>query len=252
MPVRDPKTPSSADDKPPAPSPYWGNEADLAQPSQRAQSDDGCEGASLVTVAESVRSDNPAFCKEGSSNPSATVVSADKQRPTVAVYDPKTKQVTLIDTCFGTHHLMFAEDANNTLWFSSGGGGGVVGWLNTKMFDETHDAEKSQGWTALVLDTNGNGKRDEYMEPDQPMDPTKDKRIKAAFYGVTVSPVDGSIWGTVLGFPGAIVRLSAGIRIRPRPRWRKSTSCRGTTRTRPCTGSRRADWTSIATASSGR
>ncbi len=27
---------------------------------------------------------------------------------------------------------------------------------------------KSQGWTALVLDTNGNGKRDEYVEPDQP------------------------------------------------------------------------------------
>jgi len=41
------------------------------------------------------------------------------------------------------------------------------------------------------------------VEPDQPFDPTKDKRINAAFYGVAVSPVDGSIWGTVLGFPGA-------------------------------------------------
>ena len=46
----------------------------------------------------------------------------------------------MIDTCFATHHLLFAEDANNTLWTSSGGGGGVVGWLNTKMWDETHDA----------------------------------------------------------------------------------------------------------------
>ena len=73
----------------------------------------------------------------------------------------------MIDTCFGTHHLMFAEDANNTLWTSSGGGGGVVGWLNTKMWDKTHDAEKSQGWTALVLDTNGNGKRDAYVEGKQ-------------------------------------------------------------------------------------
>src|SRR5207249_8247248 len=60
------------------------------------------------------------------------------------------------------------------------------------------------------LDTNGNGKRDEYVEPDQPVDPTKDKRINAAFYGVTVSPVDGSIWGTVLGFPGVVVRLYSG------------------------------------------
>jgi hypothetical protein len=28
-----------------------------------------------------------------------------------------------------------------------------------------------------VLDTNGNGRRDEWVEPNQPIDPTKDKRI---------------------------------------------------------------------------
>ena len=47
------------------------------------------------------------------------------------------------------------------------------------MFDETGDIAKSQGWTALVLDTNGNGKRDEYTEPGKPLDPAKDKRIGA-------------------------------------------------------------------------
>ena len=73
----------------------------------------------------------------------------------------------MIDTCFGTHHLLFSGDADDTLWTSSGGGGGVVGWLNVKMWDETHDAAKSQGWTALVLDTNGNGKRDAYVEGEQ-------------------------------------------------------------------------------------
>ena len=31
------------------------------------------------------------------------------------------------------------------------------GWLNTKMFDETGDEEKSQGWTALILDPTGTG-----------------------------------------------------------------------------------------------
>ena len=69
------------------------------------------------------------------------------------------------------------------------------------MLDETHDEAKSQGWTAIVLDTNGNGKRDEYTEPGQPVDPTKDKRIKAGFYAVSPSPVDGSVWGTVPGYP---------------------------------------------------
>ena len=79
-------------------------------------------------------------------------------------------QITTISTCFPTHHLVFAEDANNTLWTSAGGPqSGVIGWLNRKVFDETGDEVRSQGWTALVLDTNGNGKRDDYVEPDQPV-----------------------------------------------------------------------------------
>ena len=61
---------------------------------------------------------------------------------------------------------------NNTIW---SGGGGLVGWVNTKVLDETHDAGKAQGWTALIVDTNGNGKRDAYVEPNEPVDPAKDK-----------------------------------------------------------------------------
>jgi hypothetical protein len=209
VPVRDPKTPSSADDKVAAPSPYWGDEA--IWHSQANVHNPMFDERGRVWITARIRpSDNPTFCKEGSRNPSALLFPLKSSGRQLAVYDPKTKQVTLINTCFGTHHLVFAEDPNNTLWTSSGGGGGAVGWLNTKMFAETHDEEKSQGWTALILDTNGNGKRDEYVEPDQAVDPAKDKRINAAFYGVTVSPVDGSIWGTVLGFPGAVVRLNPG------------------------------------------
>ena len=85
-----------------------------------------------------------------------------------------------------------------------------LGWLNTKMFDETGDEQKSQGWTAFILDTNGNGKRDEYVEPDQPADPVKDKRIVAGYYGIGVNPVDGSVWGSVLSFPGAVIRMNPG------------------------------------------
>ena len=32
------------------------------------------------------------------------------------MYDPASGKFTLISTCFPTHHLIFAEDANNTLW----------------------------------------------------------------------------------------------------------------------------------------
>jgi hypothetical protein len=77
------------------------------------------------------------------------------------------------------------------------------------MFEETGDEEKSQGWTALIIDTNGNGKRDDYVEPDQPLDPAKDQRFGGAFYAVAPAP-DGSVWGTQLGFPGAVIRLVPG------------------------------------------
>src|SRR6202011_3217955 len=68
------------------------------------------------------------------------------------------------------------------------------------------------GWTPLILDTNGNGKRDDYVEPNQPVDPAKDKRVVAGLYSVAVSPVDGTVWGTSLGFPGPgyVVRVDPG------------------------------------------
>ncbi|HMC58958.1 MAG TPA: carboxypeptidase-like regulatory domain-containing protein [Candidatus Solibacter sp.] len=207
MTVRDPNTPAPG--KPLQPSPYWGDEA--IWDSQANMHNPMFDEKGRVWFTSVIRPpDNPAYCKEGSSQPSAKLFPVNRSGRQLAMYDPKTKQVTLIDTCFGTHHLQFAEDANQTLWTSSGGGGDVVGWLNTKMFDETHDERKSQGWTALILDTNGNGKRDDYVEPDQPVDPAKDKRISGAFYGVTVSPADGSIWGSTLGFPGHIVRINPG------------------------------------------
>ena len=209
IPVRDPNTPSSADDPILMPSPYWGSEA--IWKSQANAHNPMFDEMGRVWFTSRIRPpSNPAFCKAGSDIPSAKLFPLESSGRQAAMYDPKTKKFMLIDTCFSTQHLQFAQDANNTLWFSSGGGGGVVGWLNRKMFEETGDPAKSQGWTALVLDTNGNGQRDDCVEPDQPVDPTKDKRIAAAFYGIAPSPVDGSIWGSVVGFPGAVVRLNLG------------------------------------------
>jgi hypothetical protein len=170
---------------------------------------------------------NPDFCKAGSSHPSAKITPVTNSGRQLAVYDPASGKTEMVDTCFSTHHLLFAEDANNTLWTSSGGGGGVIGWLDTKVWDQTHDAAKSQGWTALVLDTNGNGKRDGYLESEQKVltapsgeslgttsaigsvDASKDTRLNAAPYGIAIGS-DGSIWGSVLGFPGGLVRITPG------------------------------------------
>lgn len=189
-----------------APSAYWGDT--VVWTSKANVHNPMLDEKGRVWITAAIRSpDNPAFCKAGSQHPSAKLFPVNRSGRQLAMYDPATKKLTHINTCFGTHHLMFAEDANRTLWTS--GGGPVVGWLDTKMFDETGDEEKSQGWTALVLDANGNGKRDEYTEPNQPIDPTKDHRISNGLYSVAPAP-DGSVWGSSLGFPGGIVRLTPG------------------------------------------
>jgi hypothetical protein len=203
--VRDPETPRTSP-KMPAPSPYWGSE--VIWTSRNNVHNPMLDERGRVWLTSAVRQfDNPAFCKEGSNHPSAKLFPLQRSTRHIAVWDQKAERLTHIATCFGTHHLMFAEDANNTLWTS--GGGQVVGWLNTKLFEQTGDEERSQGWTALILDTNGNGKRDAYTEPDQPLDPTKDRRFGGAFYAVAPAP-DGSVWGSQLGFPGAVIRLSPG------------------------------------------
>ena len=203
--VRDPNTPRTSATMP-HPSPYWGDEPIWT--SRNNVHNPMMDEQGRVWITSAIRPPaNPDFCKEGSSHPSAKLFPLNNSGRHLAMYDPKTQKITHIGTCFGTHHLMFAEDANRTLWTS--GGGQVVGWLNTKMFEQTGDEAKSQGWTALIMDTNGNGKRDAYVEPDQPLDPAKDKRYGGAFYGVSPAP-DGSVWGTVLGLPGAVVRLNPG------------------------------------------
>jgi hypothetical protein len=189
------------------PSPYWGSERIWETRVNNHNSMFDRQGR--VWMAASVRgADNPAFCKQGSDHPSAQAFPMERAVRHLAMLDPKTQKYTFVETCYSTHHPQFGYDGNDTLWTS--GGGPVVGWLNTKMFDQTGDAAKSQGWTVLVLDTNGNGKRDAYVEASDPPDPAKDTRINSPFYAVMPSPVDGSVWGSTLGVPGAVVRLVPG------------------------------------------
>jgi hypothetical protein len=215
-PVRDANTPEAfgpghaADARPMAPSPYWGEEKIW---DSRANNHNGMfDKQGRVWFAARLRgSDNPNFCKKGSTHPSARLFPLEQSHRQFTMLNPKTMQYTFVDTCFQTHHLQFGYDINDTLWTS--GGGPVIGWFNTRMFDETGDAAASQGWTSFVLDTNGNGKRDDYVEPDQPLDPARDKRIAGGFYAVMPNPTDGSVWGTVGAFAGtaAVVRLDPGL-----------------------------------------
>ena len=214
LPVQDQAMPESlgpghaASIKPLQASAYWGEEKvwDTRANNHNSMFDE----KGRLWLAATVRGmDNPAFCKKGSEHPSAKVFPLERSARQVAMLDPKTMKYTFVDTCFGTHHLQFGYDANNTLWLS--GTGPVAGWINTKVLDETGDAAKAQGWSPFVLDTNANGKRDEYVEPNQAIDPAKDKRIVPGSgpYAVMPNPVDGSIWYTtgIFGGPPAFLRF---------------------------------------------
>jgi hypothetical protein len=208
-PVRDPKTPNHKTD-PMAPSPYWGpNPIWDSQASIHNQMMD--EKGRVWAAARIRHPDNPDYCRKGGTHPSAKVFPLNSASRHASMYDPASGKFTLISTCFPTHHVILAEDANNTLWFSSGvTGPGAFGWINRKMFEETGDEVRSQGWSPFVLDTNGNGKRDAFVEPNQPADPARDTRVAANLYSVGYNPKDGSIWGTQLGYPGRVVRVAPG------------------------------------------
>jgi hypothetical protein len=204
-PVRDPDTPTTHDDPVVAPSAYWGNEA--IWDSRANAHNPMLDHKGRVWYTARIRGpENPSFCREGSEHPSARLFATQRSGRQLAVLDPATGDYTFIDTCYGTHHLQFAEDAHHTLWTS--GGGEVVGWLDTSAFDQTGDAASAQGWSPFILDINGNGRRDAWVEPDAPIDRALDKRIQAGFYAVMPNPADGSVWGSnAFQFPGALARF---------------------------------------------
>jgi hypothetical protein len=211
-------------------SPYWGNEVIWSQVTSGHSNEMDQKGRVWNTTGIRTADETPAYCKEGSDNPSAKLFPINSGRGRqYSVWDPSTKKFDIVDTCFSTFHLNFAHDANNTIW---SGGGGLAGWVNTKVWDETKDAGKAQGWTELIVDTNGNGKRDAFnapagggggrgggrggggaaapAAPAEPPDPTKDTKIGGSFYAVMSTPADGSVWGSVLGSPGALIRVAPG------------------------------------------
>jgi hypothetical protein len=164
MPVADPNMPEmfgpplhgTATLKPIGASAYWGEEKIW---SQRANNHNSMiDGKGRVWLAAAVRGiQDPDYCKKGSDHPSAKAFPLEVSPRQVSMLDPKTMKYSFIDTCFGTHHPQFGYDADNTLWFS--GTGPVAGWVNTKVWDETGDAVKAQGWAPWVLDTNRQERR---------------------------------------------------------------------------------------------
>jgi hypothetical protein len=219
LPVLDPNTPSfggTSSEKPLQPSAYWGDRRIWA--SQPTPHSDIFDERGDVWVTSRVRpsESEPAYCKSGDESAQQFPLQGTSRE--AVVYNPHAGKVLLANLCFDTQHLQLGYDADDTVWFSPGGSAAnhlpsknVLGWLNGKKFEQTADATQAQGWTPFVLDTLGTGVRTAtFTEPGQPLDPTKDARVYGGFYGLAVAPLDGAVWGSVLGYPGFVARVVPG------------------------------------------
>jgi len=190
-------------------SPFWGDEG--PQYSSVNVHNPMMDHKNRVWLTSAFRAsrDQPAWCGEGSDHPSARYFPMNSSSRQISVYDIDAETFSLVDSCFATHHLQFSEDEDHTLWFS--GDTQVIGWLNTRLWDETGDDEISQGWCPTVIDTNGDGRITRpWNEGRQAFDPTMDLRTRGFAYGINYNPADGSIWFARRGVPGAIYRFEAG------------------------------------------
>ena len=178
-----------------------------------------------VWMTTKVRGDIvPEWCQEGSDNRFAQYYPTRRSSRQASYYDPATEDFGLIDTCFGTHHLQFGFTDDRMLYFS--GGGDVIGWINTRVWDETQDEKLSQGWCPMVVDTNGDGVITKpWNQPVGPLrsqneggggellvdfDPNLDTRMSPGSYGIIVDPVSNVAWGAGTEFPGRIYRMDIG------------------------------------------
>jgi hypothetical protein len=179
----------------------------------------------IWTTSTVSQAGQPTWCHDGAQNKFAAYYPLERQPGRHASFlDPKTGKFSLILTCFGTHHLQFGTDPDETLYFS--GSGPVIPWVNTRVFDKTGDEQAAQGWCPTVLDTNADGKITKpWNEPvgraraqDEggggqtvgKFDAKLDTRVNAGSYGIIVSPTDQSAWSAGTSYPGRIIRLDKG------------------------------------------
>ncbi|MES1255336.1 MAG: carboxypeptidase-like regulatory domain-containing protein, partial [Acidobacteriota bacterium] len=192
------------------PSPVWGDEIIWNDPVNAHTPTLDAHGNVWLNVETHHPKKQPAYCKGETNNVFGKNAPIMENGRGVDMFDPKTGKFRMFDTCFHSSHLVFAEDKDDTIYFSIIHGFGGIGWVKTKVLLETGDEEKAQGWCPPILDYNGDGKLGAYTLPNEPPDPTLDRYVRSGGYGVAWSPADNSAWYVSPGTPGFIARMVIG------------------------------------------
>jgi hypothetical protein len=170
------------------------------------------DGKGRVWFNAENRPDNAAWCKEGSKNPFAQFSPREDGGKGLDVYDPKTGKFGFVDICFTATRIVFGADKDNTVYMSVQSDPGGIGWVNTRVWDETHDSQKAEGWCPAVIDYNHDGKMGAFTKAPAPLDPKLDRLVeRPGAYGVSYNPVDDSVWYSNLQImPGRLIRMTKG------------------------------------------
>ena len=211
IPVVDPTTPPGKPQVMPRPSPYWGSEPYWYDPAITNHAAMDSKGRVWMSSRFRRPENQPDFCRN---HPSAALAPQESSFRQVQYYDPQTKSFHPVNICFDTHHVQFASDADETL-YGNGVFSGAIGWINTRILDETGDEAAAQGWCLPYYDIDGNGKieagvdRYVFEHLGRPSGQLAGMRIPAGvIYSVIAHPTDGTVWGAVPGpMPGRIIRI---------------------------------------------
>jgi hypothetical protein len=195
IPVLDPKVPPGKAQSMPVPSPYWGEQLYWYDPAITNHAAMDSKGRVWMSSRFRLPENQPGFC---ATHPSAALAPQPQSFRQIQYFDPKTREFKQVDICFDVHHVQFAKDADETL-YGNGPFSGAIGWVRTRVLDQTGDVGAAQGWCRPAYDVNQDGR----------IDLKVDKEITTAgIYSVIPHPTDGSVWGAVIGpMPGRIVRL---------------------------------------------
>lgn len=212
----DPRVVSSRFPPPGQPSNFWGMQhlwgpENPADPHNPMLGPDG-----RVWMTSKIRNENPDWCRQGSSNKFAQYYPLTNSNRQASVFDPASGKFELIDTCYATHHLQFANDPDNTLYFNELLGP-MFGWINTRVWDLTHDEQLANGWCPQIIDTNGDGRITKPWNAADAQNPDAalDTEVRRNLYSLIPDPNNGNIvWGASEGRSGSergyIVRLDRG------------------------------------------
>jgi hypothetical protein len=146
IPVLDPNVPPGKAQSMPVPSPYWGDKLYWFDPAITNPRGDGQQGACGMSSRFRVPENQPAFC---ATHPSAALAPQPRSFRQIQYFDPRTRNSSR-STSASTCTTCSSRTIRTETLYGNGPFSGAIGWVKTRVLDETGDEGAAQGWCKPV------------------------------------------------------------------------------------------------------